>query len=153
MQIPTQEHKKPKIEFTANPSTEDEQLLIKKISKENYEKNPYYCTRTHFGFFVRNENSEIIAGCTGLIIFGAAYTDLLWVDKNQRKTGVGKQLMEAVHEHGQRNGCKIATIQTMSFQDAVQFYEKLGYVKDFERTGYINNSSCIFMSKQLNKKG
>ena len=32
---------------------------------------------------------------------------------------------------------------------AIIFYEKLGYVKDFERFGYIENSSCIFMKKLL----
>jgi len=37
----------------------------------------------------------------------------------------------------------------MSFQGAKAFYEKLGYVSDFERHGYIQNSSCLFMRKEL----
>jgi hypothetical protein len=37
----------------------------------------------------------------------------------------------------------------MSFQGAREFYEKLGYVVDFERTGYTKNSSMLFMKKEL----
>jgi hypothetical protein len=29
------------------------------------------------------------------------------------------------------------------------FYEKLGYVVDFERHGYTQNSSCIFLKRSL----
>ncbi len=40
-------------------------------------------------------------------------------------------------------------VATMSFQGAKAFYEKLGYVTDFERPGYTQNSSCHFMRKEL----
>jgi hypothetical protein len=43
--------------------------------------------------------------------------------------------MEAVHSYGLKSGCSMATVTTMSFQDAKAFYEKLGYVVDFERSG------------------
>jgi hypothetical protein len=57
--------------------------------------------------------------------------------------------MEAVHDYGRKSGCQIATVGTMSFQGALGFYEKLGYVSDFERHGYTQNSSCHFMRKAL----
>jgi hypothetical protein len=37
----------------------------------------------------------------------------------------------------------------MSFQGAKTFYEKLGYVSDFERQGYTRDSSCIFLKRSL----
>lgn len=57
--------------------------------------------------------------------------------------------MDKVHEFGKLEACKIATSQTRSFQGALVFYEKLGYVQDFKRIGYVNGSNCIFMSKAL----
>jgi len=85
----------------------------------------------------------------GIVIFGSIYTDQLWVHPNHRKNGLGHQLMEAVHDYGRRSGCRIATVATMSFQGAKAFYEKLGYVSDFERQGYTQNSSCIFLKRSL----
>ena len=41
--------------------------------------------------------------------------------------------MAQAHHYGRENECSIATVATMSFQDAKAFYEKLGYVVDFER--------------------
>lgn len=58
--------------------------------------------------------------------------------------------MDRVHELGKSEGCKIATVQTMDFQNAENFYKKLGYRTDFTRSGYIGDSSCVFMIKELN---
>lgn len=57
--------------------------------------------------------------------------------------------MKAVHDYGRKSGCSKATVATMSFQRAKAFYEKLGYVTDFERQGYTRGSSCIFLKRSL----
>jgi len=44
---------------------------------------------------------------------------------------------------------KVSAVAAMSFQGANAFYEKLGYVVDFERPGYTRNSSCIFLKRSL----
>ena len=98
---------------------------------------------------MRDEHNQIIAGCNGSVIFGSIYTDQLWVHPNYRKNGLGHQLMEAVHDYGRKSECSMATVTTMSFQGAKTFYEKLGYVSDFERPGYTQNSSCIFLKRSL----
>ena len=98
---------------------------------------------------MRDDASKIIAGANGFVIYGAIYTDQLWVDKDYRGQGFAKKIMDKVHEFGKLEGCKIATVQTMSFQGALVFYEKLGYVQDLKRAGYVNGSNCIFMRKQL----
>lgn len=83
------------------------------------------------------------------MIFGSIYTDQLWVHPDYRKSGLGCKLMEAVHDYGHKCGCTMATVATMSFQGAKAFYEKLGYISDFVRYGYIYSSSCNFMKKEL----
>jgi GNAT superfamily N-acetyltransferase len=133
------------IDFTLTPETRDIDFLTKQINQETQEFGAAY----PFAFFMRNDYSQIIAGCNGSVIFGSLYTDQLWVHPNYRKQGMGYKLMEAVHEYGRKSGCSMATIATMNFQGAKIFYEKLGYIVDFERSGYANNSSCIFLKRSL----
>ncbi|MBP7190708.1 MAG: GNAT family N-acetyltransferase [Rickettsiaceae bacterium] len=133
------------IQYTSTPASEDIDFLTQKINQET----PEFGEAHPFAFFIRDEKNQIIAGCNGSVIFGSIYTDQLWVHPAHRKNGLGHKLMEAVHDYGRRSGCQIATACTMSFQGALGFYEKLGYVMDFERDGYRQNSSCIFMRKEL----
>ena len=89
------------------------------------------------------------AGRNGSLIFGSIFTDQLWVHPNHRTNGLGQQLMKAVHDYGRTSGCSMSTVATMDFQGAKTFYEKLGYVVDFERPGYARGSRCHFMRKAL----
>ena len=134
-----------KVEHTTFPDSKDIDFLTKKINEVTEGKGSAY----PFAFFIRNEEGEIIAGCNGSVVFGAIYIDQLWVRPDYRKQGLAKQLMQNVHEFGCAQGCQIATVATMSFQSARQFYEKLGYAVDFERHGYAGASSCLFLKKRL----
>jgi GNAT superfamily N-acetyltransferase len=134
------------IEFTKSPMETYINFLTQKINQET----PEYGEAHPFAFFIRDESNQIIAGCNGSVIFGGIYTDQLWVHPDCRKNGLGHQLMEAVHDYGRKEwGCTMATVSTMSFQGALGFYKKLGYVTDFERTGYAHSSSSHFMRKEL----
>lgn len=131
--------------FTSTPLSEDIDFLTQKINQETAEFGEAH----PFAFFVRDDKNQIIAGCNGSVIFGSIYTDQLWVHPAHRNNGLGHNLMESVETYGRRSGCRISTVATMSFQGALVFYEKLGYVVDFERPGYTQNSSCHFMRKEL----
>lgn len=142
------------IEFTSTPLSADIDFLTQKINQET----PEFGEAHPFAFFIRSacadassdkDENQIIAGCNGSVIFGSIYTDQLWVHPAHRNNGLGHKLMEAVETYGRKSGCRIATVATMSFQGAKAFYEKLGYVTDFERQGYTQNSNCYFMRKDL----
>ena len=144
------------IEYTSTPTSADIDFLTQKINQET----PDFGSAHPFAFFVRDEHNQIIAGCNGSVIFGSMYTDQLWVHPDHRKKGLGHKLMEAVHDYGRKSGCAMATVATMSFHQptpkgfgltrgAKAFYEKLGYISDFERHGYTQNSSCIFLKRSL----
>lgn len=133
------------IEFTTNPHSDDVNFITKKICEET----PDFGNAYPFAFFVRDEYNQIIAGCNGSIIFGSIYTDQLWVHPDHRKIGLGNKLMSQVHDYGRKAGCVMATVATMDFQNAKEFYEKLGYTIDFERSGYTQNSHCLYMRKEL----
>jgi ribosomal protein S18 acetylase RimI-like enzyme len=136
-----------KIESTNSPAIEDITVLTDNINQESKDQGIEQ-EASAFGFFIRNNDSKLIAGVNGSIIYGSIYTDQLWVDTSLRHQGIGRMLMEKVHELGSKKGCKMATACTMSFQ-AQEFYEKLGYECDFERKGYANGSSCLFLKKRL----
>lgn len=123
----------------------DINFLTQKINAETLQ----YGTAYPFGFFIRDEMNQIIAGCNGSVIYGAIYTDQLWVAPSHRKLGLGRELMEKVHDYGHKQHCKIATAMTMDFQQARGFYEKLGYICDFERHDYVKGAICYFLKKLL----
>ncbi|MEK7654650.1 MAG: GNAT family N-acetyltransferase [Pseudomonadota bacterium] len=137
-----------RIEQTVPPSGQDIDFLTTKINESTQalgvkeEAHP-------FAFFMRDDQDVIIAGCNGSVIYGSIYTDQLWVYESYRGQGFGKQLMEKVHDYGLEIGCTMATVCTMSFQNARSFYEHLGYICDFERAGYVDGASCVFLRKTL----
>ncbi|MBP9791986.1 MAG: GNAT family N-acetyltransferase [Rickettsiales bacterium] len=134
-----------KVEYTANPAVSDIDFITEKINKETTEYGEAY----PFAFFIRDAKSNIIAGANGYVMYGEIYTDQLWVDKSYRRIGVGKKLMDAIHQYGKKEGCHLATVQTMSFQNAKDFYERCGYVVELERFGYNNKSSCFLLKREL----
>jgi GNAT superfamily N-acetyltransferase len=133
------------IEFTKHPNNADIDFLTHKINAET----PEFGSAYSFAFFIKNKQKHIIAGCNGSVVFGSIYTDQLWVDPNHRHTGLGRMLMNRVHDYGREVGCTMATLATMSFQKAKAFYEKLGYQVDFDRKGYVKGSSFLFLKKNL----
>lgn len=134
--------------FTLSPKSDDIDFLTQKIN-EDAQKKGINEKAYSFAFFIRDIHDDIIAGCNGSVIYGSIYTDQLWVHEDYRNQGLGTKLMQQIHNYGREIGCSIATIATMSFQKAAKFYQKLGYVCDFERIGYSNGASCLFMKKIL----
>jgi GNAT superfamily N-acetyltransferase len=134
-----------KFDINTTPNSLDIEYLTEKINQES----PEFGSAYNFGLFVHDEDNRIIGGGNGSVVFGAIYTDQLWVDKKYRGTGLARKIMEKVHDYGRENGCKMATVTTMNFQNARNFYEKLGYTIDFERNGYTMGSSMIFLKKSL----
>lgn len=133
------------IQYTSTPASADIDFLSQRINQET----PEFGEAHPFAFFIRDERNQIIAGCNGSVIFGSIYTDQLWIYPDYRKNGLGHQLREKVHDYGRQSGYSVATVATMSFQGAKAFYGKLGYVVDFERPDYRQNSSCIFLKRSL----
>lgn len=134
-----------KIVLTQRPHSADIDFLTQKINAETTDKKG----ASPFAFFLRDAKGAIIAGCNGFLVFGGIYTDQLWVHPQHRNRGIGKELMEKVHDLGRQEGCTLATVATLSFQEAQKFYEKLGYSVEFERHGYSDGAICFFLRKNL----
>jgi GNAT superfamily N-acetyltransferase len=123
------------IQFTDKPKSGDIDFLTDKINVEN----PEFPPATPFAFFIKDAAGKIIAGANGLLLVGCIYTDQLWVDQAYRNKGYAHHLMDKIHQYGKEQGCTMATLSTMSFQNALGLYQKLGYKIDFEREGYVQS--------------
>ena len=133
------------VEYTSNPTTKDIDFLTQKLNEET----SAFGNVRNFAFFIRDENDAVIAGCNAFVIYNVIHVDQLWVHPEYRRQGVGSKIMESVHEYARNNGFKMITVNTMSFLEAVKFYESLGYEKDYQRPGYAKNSSFILFKKNL----
>jgi ribosomal protein S18 acetylase RimI-like enzyme len=99
-------------------------------------------------FTIYGDSNKII-GCVVVQIFwGQLHIKNLVVAEAYRKQGIGKRLMQHAVEYGKSQGCSFAFVETMSFQ-APAFYHKLGFVTEFERTGYVRGLSFYYLKKDL----
>ena len=98
--------------------------------------------------FVAKDGDTIVGGIQVEIFFGQLHIRLLYVDNAYRKYGVGKKLMEEAMNFGREMKCSQAFVETMSFQ-AFEFYQKLGFLLEFTRTGYICGAKDHYLRKDL----
>ncbi|MFT4327947.1 MAG: hypothetical protein AB3P07_05090 [Wolbachia pipientis] len=64
------EELKVKIGHTISPNSKDVEYLSRKINEETIDKG----TCNPFAFFIRDDTEQIIAGCSGFVIYGSIYT-------------------------------------------------------------------------------
>ena len=72
----------------------------------------------------------------------------LFVEENYRGQGHARQLMDHALKFGKKRGCQFAFVETMSFQ-APDFYQKMGFVIEFSRPGYAENTTFHYLKKFL----
>ena len=73
-----------------------------------------------------DNTGNIIAGILGGTYWGWMHIDILWVDEDHRKQGLGTQLLKAAESEAINRGCHSVHVDTMSWQ-APEFYKKHGY--------------------------
>jgi ribosomal protein S18 acetylase RimI-like enzyme len=96
----------------------------------------------HKNFWVAvHTGDNKIVGCVGSIhpynekFNGPEYLELvrMAVDNNYRRFGVGAKLVEALAEFGRSHNCRKIYLSTLdAMVPAVRFYEKIGFVLDYQ---------------------
>lgn len=115
----------------------EEAFLVKQMSKIS-----------PFSFFIKNTEGKILAGITGVSLYGCLYVDLLWVSSDYRHQGFGLRLVQAAEELGRQRTCTFACLSTMDWE-ALPFYQKLGYEIEITRLGYEKDSKMHLLRKKL----
>ncbi|KTC94085.1 GNAT family N-acetyltransferase [Legionella erythra] len=138
------------IDYQENPSPQDIQILGDGIiAYAKLKKNQP--TIRSFAFFLRDKTNTIQGGCHGSMYYGCLYIDLLWIDEPFRGTQWGTRLMRSAEELGKANGCLFSTVNTMDWE-ALGFYQKLGYDIEYQRSGYLHDSTLYFLKKEFAAK-
>jgi GNAT superfamily N-acetyltransferase len=129
------------------PSTEEIQFMEDRLYEHNSAK-----TRQNdgqlFGFFIRNEQREIIAGLSGWTWAQACQIQTLWVHESLRGQGYGERLLQAAEEEAHARGCKIIFLESYSFQ-APAFYQKHGYQLAYQLEDFPPGHQYNFLIKRL----
>ncbi|MBA2711473.1 MAG: GNAT family N-acetyltransferase [Tatlockia sp.] len=126
-----------------NPDPDDIQLLSDGIMNNARQKKGLKPI-DFFSCFIRDKDSTILGGCNGCLLYGSLHIDQLWVSENYRCQGLGSQLIKAALRFGKNKGCIFATVNTMDWE-ALGFYQKAGFIIEFERQGFLKDSKFYFL--------
>ena len=94
------------------------------------------------------DGGDLLAGLYGWTWGGCGYIDLLWVQDDQRRCGLGTRLLAAAEAEIRRRGCDRVALSTHSFQ-APGFYARLGYTECGRTPGYPHGHDDIHLVKHL----
>lgn len=76
--------------------------------------------------YARDASGQVVGGLFGHSGMGWLYVDYLWLQADQRGSGLGAQLLALVEDEARRRECVGVFLYTYSFQ-APGFYQKQGF--------------------------
>jgi ribosomal protein S18 acetylase RimI-like enzyme len=85
--------------------------------------------------FARSEDGAVVGGAVGRSWGQCCELQQLWVHPERRRLGVGRMLIKAFEELGQRRGCSTFYLETFNFQ-APELYKSVGYEVTYEHAVY-----------------
>ena len=131
------------------PTRAEAKFVDDRIDKYNVEQTGRDDCRP-LQMVIRDGNSKVVAGLTGLTVLDWFYVSTLWVDQNHRRNGLGARLLKAAENRATERGCIGACLSTFTFQ-APDFYRGLGYECCGQIDDYPIGQSLFFMKKKLRK--
>jgi len=129
------------------PSTEELQFLEDRIYEHNSSQTGQDDGQL-FGFFIRNEQKEIVAGLSGWTWAHACQIQNLWVHSSLRGQGYGQSLLESAEQEARARGCKIIMLESYNFQ-APAFYQKHGYELVYQLKDFPPGHQMCYLIKRL----
>jgi predicted N-acetyltransferase YhbS len=124
----------PQITYTASHGA-DSAELTKRLMRDLYALNEQ-SANTEFTLTIPNDTGELIGGLIAATSYGWLLIKVLWVNQNQRRRGLGAQLMNDAVKRAAQIGCHGVWLDTSS-PKAYAFYPALG----FEVFGDIKNEA------------
>jgi GNAT superfamily N-acetyltransferase len=108
-----------------DPSHQDVRALEDGLYRENVEQTGR-ADGQWLAIFVRDADGQVTAGLSGWTWADWLKVANLWVRRDLRRKGLGRDLLQAAETEAKARGCTRATLDTYSFQ-APLFYQRLGY--------------------------
>ena len=100
-----------RLSFEDNPSWADREIVDDGLGAHNapFLQDSRY---SYFGIFVRDESDRIRAGLVGNCYAGWLFINLLWVEDELRRRGIGGLLVGEAERHARVFGCHSAWLDT-----------------------------------------
>ena len=89
---------------------------------------------------VRDDDGALLAGLSADFHWHCMYLDVLWVEPQHRKKGLGSSLLRQAERIAMERPCEVIYLSTFQFQ-APEFYAKHGYSLVGKLPGVPRNSS------------
>lgn len=100
--------------------------------------------------FLMEEGGQVCGYCCMIVLFETAEIANVAVDLPYRRRGIGKKMMEAMHEAAKNAGAEEALLEVrMHNASAIALYESLGYVRYGVREKYYGDEDAVLMKKAL----
>ena len=141
------------MQYDIKPLTEEEADLISEKLGEYLESTvpsqPGTPEEEQLIFIIRNDKSDIIAGCiVNIHEWGRAVLATLWTDERYRNQGLASMLIREAERTVKEKGCHIMCLGTMDFM-ARPLYEKHGYKVFSVRGDYPKGHEGWSLAKHL----
>ncbi|WP_059359941.1 bifunctional GNAT family N-acetyltransferase/NUDIX hydrolase [Parachlamydia acanthamoebae] len=94
------------------------------------------------------DGSDFVGTVVVQLFWEQLHIKFLFIEERYRGQGIGRYLMNHALEHGKKRGCHFAFVETMNFQ-AVEFYQRLGFVTESSRGGYAKDTILHYLKKSL----
>jgi ribosomal protein S18 acetylase RimI-like enzyme len=98
--------------------------------------------------FVASDEGQFAGAVVVELFWGTLHVKYVFVKEEYRKQGIATKLMQKAFEYGKEHKCAFAFVETMSFQ-ALGFYQKLGFVLEYTRSGYSHGTAFHYLRKDL----
>jgi len=129
------------------PSDEDVQVVQSGLNAHNLAQ-PGIGGMQSLAAFIRSAGGQIVGGVSGRTWGEVLDIRQVWVHDDVRGMGYGRQLMQLIEAEAVKCGCRVAVLDTYSFQ-APEFYRKMGYEAFGVIDGYPSSHRKYFMKKAL----
>jgi GNAT superfamily N-acetyltransferase len=113
------------LELADRPDPRDVEVLRRGLYDYNIARTGISDGR-ELAIFARDDGGGIVGGVHGWTWGACLDIRELWVAEDRRGRGVGRSLLLTAEREAVARGCRLATLDTHSFQ-APGFYQKLGY--------------------------
>ena len=137
--------------MTIYPATEEEVHsgdIGRRLRQYNYGFVGQYPEVRFIRLNARDGAGNVVGGLRAVVAMCWLRVELLFVDENHRRTGVGTALLLEAERIAREVGAKNAALETFEFQGP-GFYAKHGYVETGRIANYAGEFYLVTMAKSL----
>lgn len=119
---------------------------------DSADKDSKFKRQIPLSFSVLSDTQSIHGGITGWISFDFVVLEVLWIEKNFRKKGLGRVLLEKLEDAAIKNQCSRIFTSTNSYSDSLGFWLKNGFELLHTVESSESKISVFYLQKILHPK-